>query len=196
MTASWLDDFERELGHRTIDAGEARTVIIRRHYDAPIDDVWAACTEPERLNRFFLEPEGDLQEGGTYSLPANASGTILRCEPPTMFRLSWAYGDRPVDEVELRLTKAADGGTVLELEHASVAEQFVVNDPVTGDWGVGPAWETTLDYLGQHLAGELPDAPAAEWFEFTEELASRVTQRSLAWGQAVEHAYARLVRSG
>ena len=59
---------DRTVGRRTIGAGEARTATLRRHYAAPPEDVWAACTEPDRLNRWFLQVTGDLHEGGRFAL--------------------------------------------------------------------------------------------------------------------------------
>nr|BFE78633.1 hypothetical protein GCM10020093_012340 [Planobispora longispora] len=35
--------------HARAGGGEARTVTISRTYDAPVDDVWDACTNPERI---------------------------------------------------------------------------------------------------------------------------------------------------
>jgi hypothetical protein len=40
--ASLINDTHREVGSRRIAAGGARTVLIRRDYDATIDDVWDA----------------------------------------------------------------------------------------------------------------------------------------------------------
>jgi uncharacterized protein YndB with AHSA1/START domain len=34
-------------------------------YDTDIDDLWEACTEPERLARWIAEVSGDLRVGGT-----------------------------------------------------------------------------------------------------------------------------------
>ena len=34
--------------------------------DAAIDDVWDACTNPERIPRWFLPVSGDLRLGGRY----------------------------------------------------------------------------------------------------------------------------------
>jgi uncharacterized protein YndB with AHSA1/START domain len=95
----------REIGRRRIEAGDARTVVIRRRYDAPVEDVWDACTRPEGLRRWFLPVSGDLCEGGSYDLEGNAHGSILRCEPPSALHLTWIYGDRPADEVIARLTQ-------------------------------------------------------------------------------------------
>src|SRR5215207_4248760 len=115
-----LTETDRAMGRRRIAAGEARTAIIRRRYAASIDDVWDACTDPERLGRFFIKPTGDLRVGGTFHLEGNASGEILRCEPPRLLHVTWAYADRPIDEVELRLFPGERGDTLLELEHATV----------------------------------------------------------------------------
>jgi len=188
--AGSLTTTHREVGSRRIAAGEARTALIRRRYDAPIEDVWDACTDPERISRWFIKPKGDLRAGGTYQLEGNTSGEILRCEPPRLLRVSWSYSGRPVDELKLRLSLGEDGGTVLELEHASVAEVFITNDPETGTWGIGAGWEAPLDYLGKFLRGELPDAPAAQWWEPTPEDAELGNRRGHAWAAVIEAALA------
>jgi uncharacterized protein YndB with AHSA1/START domain len=166
----------REIGHRRIPAGEARTAIIRRWYDASLEDVWDACTTPERIARWFLPVAGELRLGGTFHLKGNASGKVLHCEPPRLLRVSWAYGGRPTDEVELRLSPGEDEGTLLEIEHASVSRLVEVdgrlvdpflNDAKTGLWGAGIGWEMPLTYrLTAELRGELsgppPDEPTPE----------------------------------
>ena len=184
-----LDTF-REVGRRRIAAGEARTAVLRRAYDAPVEDVWSACTEPERLNRWFLAVSGDLREGGRFSLAGNAGGEIVRCEPPHRLELTWVYGDRPVDEVRLRLAPADGGGTALELEHATVSTEV--------EWegrmldvipGVGSGWELPLAWaLPAYLRGALPDTPAADWYEATPE--------HLAFADASAKAWAALVAAG
>ena len=42
--------------------------VSRRTYDAPIEDVWDAVTNPERISRWFLPVSGDLRAGR--ALPA------------------------------------------------------------------------------------------------------------------------------
>ncbi len=44
--AGSLTTTHREVGSRRIATGEARTALMRRRYDAPIEDVWDACTDP------------------------------------------------------------------------------------------------------------------------------------------------------
>src|SRR3569833_1496722 len=83
----------REVGTATIPAGEARTVVLRRTYDADIEDLWDAITDPERIPRWFLPVTGDLKLGGRYQLQGNAGGEILTCERPKLLRVTWAYGE-------------------------------------------------------------------------------------------------------
>ena len=152
---------DREIGRRRIAAGEARCAVLRRRYQAEIEDVWDACSDPERIRRWLLPVSGDLRAGGSYRLEGNAHGEILRCEPPRLLAVTWVYGDRPPDEVELRLAPHADGGTLLELEHASVCDTAPdgVSDAILG---VGVGWEPALYALDLHLRGELPDTLAAD----------------------------------
>ena len=58
--------------------------MLRRRYDAAIEDVWDAVTDPDRLKRWFLPISGDLRVGGTFQLEGNAGGEILSCEPPRL----------------------------------------------------------------------------------------------------------------
>jgi uncharacterized protein YndB with AHSA1/START domain len=161
-----LDGTHREIGRRRIDAGDARTILMRRRYAAPIGDVWRCCTDPLALGRWFMRPEGDLREGGRFTFEGAAGGEVLRCQPPRLLGVSWVYGDRPADEVELRLG-AEGGGTVLELEHASVTTEIevdgrmidvVLNDPGSGLWGLGAGWEMGLVALDGLLRDESPGA--------------------------------------
>ena len=55
----------RRVGRRTLDAGEAHSVIISQVYAAPIGDVWDACTNPIRIPPVWFVPvTGDLWPGG------------------------------------------------------------------------------------------------------------------------------------
>jgi uncharacterized protein YndB with AHSA1/START domain len=184
-------DIHREVRHRRIAAGDARTALIRRNYDAPIEDVWDACTNPERLRRWLSPVSGDLRAGGTFQMEGNAGGEILRCERPTLLTVTWVYGDRPPDEVELRLRPGEGGGTVLELEHASVAEHAPMTfdgRPVDAILGVGIGWEMPLTYsLDLHLRGR----PAGTTSVPTEEQQAVAMRLAQVWSDLVEAARSR-----
>jgi hypothetical protein len=53
---NWLTATHREVGRRRIAAGEARTALMRRRYEAPIEEVWDAC-RTRRLVRGALDAQ-------------------------------------------------------------------------------------------------------------------------------------------
>ena len=98
----------REVGTRTLEAGEARVVTLTRTYGAPVDDVWDACTSVERIPRWFLPITGDLRVGGRYQLQGNAGGVVERCDPPRSFAATWEFGG-DVSSIEVRLRPGPGG---------------------------------------------------------------------------------------
>lgn len=95
---------------------------------------------------------GDLRLGGNYQLEGNAGGEILVCEPPTMLKVTWIYGEPTgTSELEVRLGPAGDERTTLEIEHvADVPENFWRQ---YGPGATGVGWELALLGLLEHLAG-------------------------------------------
>ena len=88
-----IEAVRRETGKKTIPAGEGRTVRLERDYDAPIEDVWDALTNPERIGRWFLPISGDYRLGGRYQFEGNAGGEIVECERPNRLKVTWVYGE-------------------------------------------------------------------------------------------------------
>src|SRR6185437_4008593 len=86
-----VDEQVEAVGRSVGETGEVRTVTIARGYAAPVEDLWDACTTPERIARWFLPVSGDLREGGRYQLEGNAGGTIERCDPPHAFAATWEF---------------------------------------------------------------------------------------------------------
>jgi uncharacterized protein YndB with AHSA1/START domain len=183
-----INTVHRELGSRRIPAGEGQAVRLQRRYDASIDDVWDACTNAERIRRWFMPVSGDLRLGGTYQLEGNAGGQILLCEPPRLLKVTWVYGEDPkeadVSEVELRLSAAAESATMLELEHAAVTDPKMWAQYGPGAVGVG--WDGALLSLSLHLQGEAIEDP--ETWAHTAEAKAFNTRSSEAWGAAFQAA--------
>lgn len=160
--ASIIADHQRALSRRGTEEGEAYVLRLGRHYDAPVEDVWDACTDPGRINRWFLPISGDLRPGGRYQLEGNAGGRIESCEPPRKLVVTWElFGG--TSDLELTLSPGADGGTDFELEHAAVLP-FTEEEYLDGIGGMAPGWEDALAGLGAHLSGDLPDTPATQWY--------------------------------
>jgi len=177
-----INSVQRRVGTRVLDAGAASTVVVSRTYDAPIEDLWDACTNPERIPRWFLPISGELRVGGRYQLEGNAGGTIERCDPPRSFAATWEFGGE-VTWIELRLWPEAERRTRFELEHIAHVDderwaQF-------GPGAVGVGWELALSGLAMHLASgaSVDPAEAAAW-SASEEGRRFVTLSSQAWCDA------------
>jgi uncharacterized protein YndB with AHSA1/START domain len=180
----------REIGSQAVATGAGRSVLLRRVYDAPIEDVWNACTDPERLGRWLGPVEGDLRVGGTFQLKDNAGGEILRCEEPRLLKVTWVFGEGMPTEVEVRLASGDDGRTVFELEHASparIVDELVRTYGPGGTIGIGCGWDLALLGLDLLLRGVTFDP--ATWPD-TLEGKDFAVRSCHAWGAAVQAAWA------
>jgi uncharacterized protein YndB with AHSA1/START domain len=179
-----IEAAHREVGQRRIPAGDGRAVRLSREYDAPIDDVWDAVTNPERIGRWFLPLSGDFRVGGRYQLEGNAGGEILACERPHLLRVSWVYGEvtsnADISEVEVRLSALDGGATLLELEHTAVVPEDRWAEYGPGAVGVG--WDMGLLGLTLHLQGGSVGDPLA--WQVSAEGREFATRSSEAWGAA------------
>ena len=156
-------NFENPLGTEIREVGDvrhngqpARAVRCSRIYPTDAMDLWEALTDQERLPRWFLPIDGDLQVGGRYQLEGNAGGTIERCDRPDALDVTWEYGGN-VSWVRLRL--APEGaGCRLTLVH--IVPKDEANEEHWAQYGpgaTGVGWDLSFFGLGLHL--ELPDQP-------------------------------------
>ena len=138
----------RTVGDRTLEAGEARVVTIGQSYDTDAADLWDACTNIERIPRWFLPITGDLRVGGRYRLDGNAHGTVLTCDPPREFTATWECGD-DVSWIEVRILDEGTQRSRFELQHIAHVddhwEQF-------GPGATGMGYDGALVGLTIHLS--------------------------------------------
>ena len=172
----------REVGTRTLEAGEARVVTLTRTYDAPVDDVFDACTNVERIPRWFAPVTGDLRVGGRYQVQGNAGGLIERCDPPRSFAATWEMGEN-TSWIEVRFAGSPEGGTTVTLEHVAH-----VDDEFWGRYGpgaTGVGWELGLLGLAGHLgAAGVPPAEEGEAWALSAEGREFAALSGEAWGEA------------
>lgn len=151
----------REVGSRDHEGQPTRSTIATRTYDAPVDDVWDALTDAERIPRWFMPVTGDLRLGGHYQLEGNAGGEITACRPPRHLAVTWVY-DGDVSWVDVQLAADPDdpdGRTRLRLEHIVPIDDDRWEEYGPGAVGVG--WDLALLGLGMHLqSGEKVDGEA------------------------------------
>jgi uncharacterized protein YndB with AHSA1/START domain len=123
--------------------GELRLVLERR-FRAPIDDVWSAVTEPERMARWIGTWTGDPTSGRVlFAMTAEGDDVdagvmeIRECDPPRRLAVTSHVGDERW-RLELDLSEH-EGVTTLVFTQPGIDPTAVEN--------VGPGWEYYLDRL-------------------------------------------------
>ena len=171
-----LNGAGRTVADAELRGAPAHVVELRRLFRAPVADVWDACTEPDRVRRWFLPVTGDLRPGGSFQLQGNAGGAITTCEPPHRLGLTWAFGDAEPSLVSLELTPADGASTELVLRHT------VPDDDHWAQYGpgaVGVGWDGAMAGLSGFISGhERPDDAQA--------MAGFLRASADLWGRAHE----------
>ncbi|MFD2092874.1 SRPBCC domain-containing protein [Blastococcus deserti] len=138
---------------------------FHRSWPDPIEDVWSALTEPDRLARWIGAYEGERAVGarGTFAMtheegePVGVPMTIVECDPPRRLVIEWVQQDTDAWRVDLDLW-VEDGRTVLRF-----VQSYAPDADVT-DFALG--WHWYLDKLDAAV-GHVP-APA-DWDRFLAE---------------------------
>ncbi|MBB5786357.1 SRPBCC family protein [Jiangella mangrovi] len=191
--AQQINSVRRQVGSRTIEPGEARTVVLIQTYSAAVDDVWDAVTNQERIPRWFSPVSGELKLGGRYQVEGNAGGTVERCDPPKSFAATWEFNGQ-TSWIEVRLAPDGDERTRLELEHiALVTDDGLAFWDLYGPGAVGLGWDLALIGLTLHLTsgGEQVDPKAVEAWTVSDEGKDFISSASEKWRDAnVESGFA------
>jgi uncharacterized protein YndB with AHSA1/START domain len=153
-------------GTVTTEEDGRQRVEFRRSWPDPIEDVWAALTEPDRLARWIGVYEGERKAGGTGTFEmtqeeGEAPGqptTIVECDAPRLLVIEWPDASSLMERIDLDLW-AEDGRTVLRSVQFFPAATDVV------DWALG--WHWYLDKLGAEIDG---GTPPTDWDAFVAEV--------------------------
>ena len=131
---------------RSLDATHG-AVRVEDVYDTGIQDLWQACTDPRRLERWLAKVSGDLRPGGTFhavfTSTWNGPGRVEVCEQPRHLLLSMEPGTPDQTQIEAWLTEEA-GGTRLVVEERGL--------PLGQLHFYGSGWQVHLEDLRRSLA--------------------------------------------
>ena len=137
---------------------DAQHLVLERSFRAPIQDVWAAVTDPDRLARWIGTWTGDPSSGAVvFEMTAESAPPqpcrITVCEPPTRLGLELLEPDGAAPWT-LTVVLTAHGGTTTLTFDQALGPSAPVRD-------VGPGWEYYLDRLVAAETGG--DVAAITW---------------------------------
>ena len=139
-------------------------LMIRRTFNADIQTVWKALTDPAAWMHWFgakmaspSHTEADLRPGGKWAIKMtgndsgeahNVSGEFVEVDEPTFVSFTWAWYTTPenISLVSYRL-KADGDNTTLTLTH----ERFASTEARDGH---NRGWTATMDSLEAYLSAQ------------------------------------------
>ncbi|WP_211978394.1 SRPBCC domain-containing protein [Brevibacterium sp. W7.2] len=147
IIAAQPDSVARTLTVDVADGLRHTAQSLTQTFPASLENLWEACTDPERLGKWFAPVAGHFRLGGRYVVEDNAEGTITACEPRESFTLTWESAG---DESEVAVRMAKDGHhSRLTLEHRFTAEADADFWTQFGPGAGGVGWD--LSFLGLAL---------------------------------------------
>lgn len=152
---------------------ERGAVRVEDVYDTDINDLWEACTDPERLVRWIAEVSGDVRLGGTvhavFTSTWSGPARIDVCDGP--HHLLVTTQPDTADEAQIEAWLSADGTrTRLVVEERGL--------PLNALHFYGAGWQVHLEDLARsldeggtaHPNGWSSQSPAPAWRERWNEL--------------------------
>jgi len=136
-------------------------VRVEDVYDTDIDDLWEACTTPERLARWIAEVSGDLGVGGrihaTFTSTWDGPAQIQVCDRPHHLLLTMEPDTEDETELEAWLTTEGDRTRLVVEERGLPLDKIHFH---------GAGWQAHLEDLRRSLTGG-SSAWKARWTELT-----------------------------
>ena len=136
-------------------------VRVEDIYDTDIDDLWEACTSPERLARWIAEVSGDLRVGGTihavFTSTWTGPGRVEVCDAPRHLLLTMEPGTDDESQMEAWLTEEGSQTRLVVEERGLPVDKLYLH---------GAGWQVHLEDLGRSLAEDTRAHPE-RWTEQT-----------------------------
>jgi uncharacterized protein YndB with AHSA1/START domain len=136
-------------------------VRVEDVYDTEIDDLWEACTTPERLARWIAQVAGDLRVGGkihaTFTSSWDGPGRIEVCDRPHHLLMTMEPDTEDETVMEAWFTEEGDKTRLVVEERGLPLDKIHFH---------GAGWQAHLEDLRRSLSGE-PSAWKARWTELT-----------------------------
>ena len=117
-------------------------ISMQERFDAPIDRVWQALTDPAMIERWLMKPEGyEATVGSRFILRtaprADCAGEVvcevLELSPPNRVVWSWRGAQDPATTRLVIELQADERGTHLTLRHTGESDERTVRS-TSGGW--------------------------------------------------------------
>jgi uncharacterized protein YndB with AHSA1/START domain len=136
--------------------GDHIDVRFERRYPRPVETVWSALTEPERLADWMGVSHVEPFAGGRFEMmldgPHPMTGHVRVWDPPRVLELSWSNTHAPDSIVRYELRRDGNA-TLLIFTHTGM--------PYENSALMLPGWHDFLARLGRLLDGDAPrDGPS------------------------------------
>jgi len=131
------------------------TLRYERWFPRPIETVWAALTQPERLADWLGPCEVEPRVGGRFNVFVDGdgrmrvTGRVLAWEPPGLLSFTWRWADAPESVVRWELHSQGPQATRLIFTHEGLVKPRINL--------VLPGWHVYLERLGEVMRGSTPD---------------------------------------
>ncbi|OZM70574.1 polyketide cyclase [Amycolatopsis antarctica] len=132
-------------------------VTLTQAFATTAEDLWDACTTPERLARWFEPVEGSLRLGGRYRMADSGTvGTIETCDPPHALTITWEHGG-DTSRVSATIEETEPGTATLTVSHyGDNDEHWQEYGPAAG----GGGWDAA--FLGLRMLIDEPGSTLDE----------------------------------
>lgn len=135
--------------------GETYDVCFERFYPRPVETVWSALTEPERLKDWMGVSYVEPHVGGRFDLiqesAAPMTGRVQVWQPPKLLEFSWTNDDAPNSVIRYELTPAEGGTKLVFLQSGILHKRSAL---------MLPGWHWLFDRLGDVLTGTAATHPS------------------------------------
>ena len=151
-----MDALNEDFGTAAEAADGTVTLRYERHFPRPIETVWSAITQPERMADWLGAGELEPRAGGRFSVRVGPdgrvaiTGRVLTWQPPSALACTWTWPGGVETVIRYELTATSTGATRLVFTHTGL--------PSDQMGSVLPGWHLYLERLGQLVDGSKPEA--------------------------------------
>jgi uncharacterized protein YndB with AHSA1/START domain len=135
------------------------TLVLKRIYDAPVERVWRAWTDPKELGQWYVAGsdhivhfcEADVRVGGTYRVGFAPPGktpyieTGIYTEVVTMKRLAFE------ETVSFEGKQLHTNATIVEFRDLGSCTELSITSSGPDSWRTGEGWTPAMESLARYL---------------------------------------------